>query len=344
MPFPLKVSENGGKVSLGKISMEQVFLNIAGRVLLFILLGGNWIFPQGDYMKGLSFFKQKEYRQAIDEFEPLVKKYPDYESGHRILGLSYLQLREYEHAISELQQALQLKQTAVETYLGLAQAYYNLHRFEEAISILIQAFPYTQSPKDRYDLLRLRGSASYNHQQYEKAASDFEKAAEIHRITPQDLLQLGLAHYHLNNLELAERYLQLVLEYDSEQDEAIRFLSMMSYQKGIQQIENGHYREATQTISIYTAKFPENAEAWFNLGLAYLFSGNLVEAEKAFLQNISLKSQNRGKSFNRLGYICEKTNQYKRALDYYKKAYELTGTSENKLSVDRIKLRLEQGS
>ena len=34
MPFPLKVSENGGKVSLGKISMEQVFLNIAGRVLL----------------------------------------------------------------------------------------------------------------------------------------------------------------------------------------------------------------------------------------------------------------------------------------------------------------------
>ncbi len=309
-------------------------------VLLFAFLGAGWGLAQGDYRKGLSYFKQGQYRQAIDEFEPLVSEHPDYESGHRILGLSYLKLKQYERAISELRAALRLKQDAVETYLGLAQAYYNSRRFREVIPTLNQAVPHAKSPRTRYDLLRLRGSAAYNLHQYERAVSDLEKAGEIQRGSTSDLLQLGLAHYYLQNLEPAERHLRQVLNRDPDQAEAGRFLLIIGYQKGIRHIEDGLYAEAAQAISPYTAKFPEDAEAWFNLGLAHLFTENLKAAEQAFLKNTELTPEGSGKSFDRLGYIYEKKSQYERALKHYQKAAELTGSSEAQSSVDRIRRRL----
>lgn len=323
--------------------MGKAFFRVPAVVVLFSFLVGSWGLAQSDYRKGLSYFKQGQYRQAIDEFEQLAKEYPDYESGHRILGLSYLYLKQYELAISELQAALLLKQDAVETYLGLAQAYYNSRRFQEVIPTLNQAESHAKSPRTRYDLLRLRGSAAYNLKQYEQAVEDLEKAIKIQRATASDLLQLGLAHYYLENLDPAKRYLSQVLNYDSDQAEASRFLLIIGYQKGIQYIEDGHYSEAAEAISTYTVEFPEDGEAWFNLGLAYLFAENLEAAENAFLRNTLIKSKNNGESFDRLGYIYEKTNQYKKALEHYQKAADLTGNIEARSSVDRIRRRLAQG-
>ena len=309
---------------------------------LAILLGAGSGLAQGDYRKGLSHFKQGQYQEAIDEFEPLVKEHPTYESGHRILGLSYLRLKQYEKAISELRTALRLKQDAVETYLGLAQAYYNSRRFREVIPTLNQAVPYAKSPRSRNDLLRMRGSAAYNLAQYELAASDLQEASRIQKGSPSELLQLGLARYHLKRLEPAEQALRQVLTSDPNHAEANRFLLMIGYQKGVGMIEEGLYSEAAEAIFAYTERFPEDAQAWFNLGLAYLFADNLEAAKAAFLREVGLKSDSSGESFDRLGYIYEKTKEYQKALEHYQKAAELTGSNEARASVDRIKRRLGQ--
>ena len=309
---------------------------------LAILLGAGSGLAQGDYRKGLSHFKQGQYREAIDEFEPLVKEHPNYESGHRILGLSCLHLKQYEKAISELRTALRLKQDAVETYLGLGQAYYNSRRFREVIPTLNQAVPYAKSPRSRHDLLRMRGSAAYNLAQYELAVSDLQEASRIQKGSPSELLQLGLAHYHLQRLEPAEQALRQVLTYDPNHAEANRFLHMISYQKGVRMIEEGLYSEAAEAIFAYTERFPEDAQAWFNLGLAHLFADNLEAAKAAFLREVRLRPDSSGESFDRLGYIYEKTKEYQKALEHYQKAAELTGSSEARASVDRIKRRLRQ--
>ena len=314
---------------------------------LAILLGAGSGLAQGDYRKGLSHFKQGHYREAIDEFEPLVKEHPDYESGHRILGLSHLRLKQYEKAISELRAALRLKQDAVETYLGLAQAYYNSRRFREVIPTLNQAVPYAKSPRSRHDLLRMRGSAAYNLKQYAVTVSDLEEAIKIQRGSTTDLIQLGLAYYQLEQLEPAEQALSQVLALEPDQAEANLYLLRISYQHGIGLIEHQRYGEAAEAISAYTEQFPDDVEtsfteAWFNLGLAYLFADNLNAAKAAFLRDVRLRSDSSGESFDRLGFIYEKTREYKKALEHYKKAAELTGSSEARASVDRIKRRLRQ--
>ncbi len=315
--------------------------------LLAILLGAGSGLAQGDYRKGLSHFKQGQYRKAIDEFEPLVKEHPGYESGHRILGLSYLHLKQYEKAISELRAALRLKQDAVETYLGLAQAYYNSSRFGEVIPTLNQAVPYAKSPRNRHDLLRIRGSAAFNLKQYAVSISDLKEAIKIQRGSTADLIQLGLAHYQLKQLEPAEQALRQVLALEPDQAEANLYLSRISYQNGIALIEDQRYGEAAEAISAYTQRFPDDVEtlfteAWFNLGLAYLFADNLKAAKAAFLRDVGLRPASSGESFDRLGFIYEKTKEYQKALEHYQKAAELTGSSEARASVDRIKRRLRR--
>ena len=309
---------------------------------LAILLGGSSGLAQGDYRKGLSHFKQGQYQEAIQEFEPLVKEHQDYESGHRILGLSYLHLKQYEKAISELRAALRLKQDAVETYLGLAQAYFSSRRFREVIPTLNQAVPYAKSPRSRRDLLRMRGSAAYNLARYELAVSDLQEASRIQKGNASEFLQLGLAHYQLKQLEPAEQALRQVLNYDPDHAQANRFVLTIGYEKGVGMIEEGLYSEAADAIVAYTEQFPEDGEAWFNLGLAYLFAGNLEAARAAFLRDVGLRPDSSAESSDRLGYIYEKKKEYEKALEHYQKAAELTGSGEARSSVDRIKRRLKQ--
>ncbi len=54
----------------------------------------------------------------------------------------------------------------------------------------------------------------------------------------------------------------------------------------------------------WTRKEKNNAEAWFELGLAYEHLNNLIEAEKAYRQSIKLDSQNTD-ALLRLGFIAK---------------------------------------
>ncbi len=80
---------------------------------------------EGDYQKGLSYYKQGQYQKTIEEFEKIVEAYPDYESGHRILGDSYLKIKAYDKAIEAFQKALELKGDNYVTHYGLALSFFN---------------------------------------------------------------------------------------------------------------------------------------------------------------------------------------------------------------------------
>jgi len=62
----------------GKIALVMVFLANCKMVFL--------VAQEGDYQKGLSYYKQQQYQKAIEEFEKIVETHSDYEGGFRILG------------------------------------------------------------------------------------------------------------------------------------------------------------------------------------------------------------------------------------------------------------------
>lgn len=299
------------------------------------------LLAQGDYQKGVSYYRQGEFAKVIAEFEPIVKEQPEYEFGHRILGLSYLKTKQYEKAIVAFQNALRLKNDNFSTYTGLALAYFNSRRFGEVLPTLEKAEAYAKTPQDQYQLHHIRGAAAYQRQEWARAAASLEKAVSLRPGNADDILQLGIALFQLGRYDQARPYLEQAAALRPE-GEAGRFLRQLQYRRGVDLIEKGRYQGAADLLSDYVESNPGDPQAWFNLGLAYLFTENLAASREAFQRTVRLEPGN-GAAWQRLGYIHEKQKRYSEALEAYQMAFELTSKPESKEGVDRIRKRLSQG-
>ena len=314
------------------------------RALAIVLLAGtisSLMAQEGDYQKGLSYYKQGQYQKTIEEFEKIVEAHPDYESGHRILGDSYLKIKNYNRAIGAFQKALELKNDNYVTHYGLALSYFNKGSYQEAIAALNEGEKYARSPRDQYQIYRTRGSSYYNVNDFERATADLQKAISIQRGNASDVLQLGISYYRLGNYAEADKYLQQALVLDPQASGAKRYLSRLRFQGAIDAIEAKNYTQAVALLEDYVKDNPEDGEARFNLGLAQLFAQNLDAAEREFLKCVELIPQN-WEVYDRLGYLYERKKQYDKALQNYRTAHNLHQDPQVKKSVDRIQERIRR--
>ena len=312
------------------------------RVLAIVLLAGtipSLMAQEGDYQKGLSYYKQGQYQKTIDEFEKIVEAHPDYESGHRILGDSYLKIKNYDKAIEAFQSALELKNDNYVTHYGLALSYFNKGSYREAIATLNKGEKYARSPRDQYQIYRTRGSSYYNANDFERATADLQRAISIQRGNASDVLQLGISYYRLGNYAEADKYLQQALVLDPQASGAKRYLSRLQFQGAIDAIEAKNYTQAVALLDDYVKENPEDGEGRFNLGLAQLFAQNLDAAEREFLKCVELMPQN-WEVYDRLGYLYERKQQYEKALQNYRTAHNLHQDPQVQKSVDRIQERI----
>ena len=308
---------------------------------LALLLGTGLLWGQGDFGKGISFYKQGQYDKAIAEFEAIVEEHSDYESGHRILGISYLRTNRAEKAIESFKKALELKDDVYASHQGLGIAYYNTGNFQEAVAALEKAESYAKSPADRYQLHHTRGSAYFNLAMYDRAISDLERAVSIRRGQFDDVLQLGLAYYREKSYALAENFLKQAVGLDPNSAEARNHLSRIVYYRGVAALEQGNYSEAITILGEYLKEQPEDRDGWFNLGIAHLFSEHRLAAQEAFLKSKEIDPDH-WETYNRLGYIYEMDGQYPEALEHYKKAHSLSQDGEIQASVERIQERIRR--
>ncbi len=296
---------------------------------------------EGDYQKGLSYYKQGQYLKTIQEFEQIVKEHPDYESGHRILGDSYLKIKNYEKATEAFQNALRLKSDNFVSYYGLALAYYNSGRYRDVIPTLLKGENYAQSPREQYQIYHTRGSSYYNVNDFEQAISDLLKAISIQGGHPDDALQLGISYYRVGNDSEAEKYLQRALALDRDASAARHFLSRLHYEEGVDAIEAQRFAEAAVLLGDYVSENPEDGEARFNLGLAQLFAENLEVAEREFLESARLIPEN-WEVYDRLGYVYEKQEKYDKALQNYQTAHDIHQDPQIQESLERVQERIRR--
>jgi len=315
------------------------------RVCACVLIFCWWAIPaaaqEGDFQKGLSYYKQKQYQRAIEEFEKIVQQIPDYESGHRILGDCYLQTREYDKAVESFREALRLKNENYVSYYGLALAYFNSQRFGEALETLDEGEKYARSPRDRYQLYKTRGSTQYNLERFDRAISDLEKAISIQRGNPAELVQLGIAYFRTGRYSKAAQVLEQAVALDPGSPSAAEYLGRIRYREGLDLLEEGTYDEAASLLRGYVRDHTQDGVARFNLGLALLFAGDLEGAEKEFRQCTLLRPDH-WQAFQRLGYIHEKQRSYQKALDSYRRAQSLQPSVEGEENVERVEERIRR--
>lgn len=298
----------------------------------------------GDFQRGISFYRQGQYAKAAAEFEQLVAANAKYEDGWRILGDCYLKLKRYPDATTAFQKALQLDNNQFASNYGLALAYYNSEKYRDAISTLGRAERLARTPKDQYQVYRTRGAAYFNLQAFTEAAADLAKANSIQRANYQDSLQLGIAYYNTGKVDDAEKFLRQALALNAGSVEAKKYLGQMGYARAINAIEKRDFAQATSLLREHLADHPQDGDAWFNLGLARLFSNDLKGAEEAFQQSIKNEPDN-WQAHDRLGYIYEKNKNYPKALQHYQKASAQSPQAKNSVAriQERIRRQQQQG-
>ncbi len=308
-------------------------------VLVVLLALVSALIAEGDFQRGISFYRQGQYAKAAAEFEQLVAANAKYEDGWRILGDCYLRLKKYSEATNAFQKALQLDNNQFASNYGLALAYYNSERYRDAIATLARAERLARTPKDQYQIYRTRGSAYFNLQAFDDAAADLAKANSIQRANYQDSLQLGIAYYNTGKVEEADKFLRQALALNGSSTEAKKYLAQMGYARAINAIERKDFAQATSLLRAHLAEHPQDGDAWFNLGLARLFSNDMKGAEEAFQQSIKNEPDN-WRAHDRLGYIYEKNKEYQKALQHYQKASAQSPQAKN--SVARVQERIRR--
>lgn len=313
-------------------------------LLMVILLAGP-LWGQGDFQKGISYYKQGQYAKAASEFEQLVVASPDYEAGFRVLGDCYLKLKDYEKAARSFRRAVELEVDNFVSHYGLAVAEFNLGQFENVVATLLRAERRARSPRERYQLYETRGSAYYKLKRFDEAVRDLSRANSIQRAEYRVVFKLGVAHLQLGNQDDALRFLQQAKALRPDSQEASQFLSRLKYYSAVEAITNRRYSEAIPALKDFLQENPEDGEAWFNLGLAHLFNQELNPAEEAFKRTAEILPETWEKAweiYNRLGYIYEMTERYDDSLKSYRKALELHSDAAIRESVERIQERLRR--
>lgn len=86
------------------------------------------------YGTGMGHLKQQNYKDAIDSFNTVLEKNPEYPRAHTQLGIAYYKTEMYEQAISELQTAKKLRNRDKRARLFLGMAYLRHGKIDDTIN------------------------------------------------------------------------------------------------------------------------------------------------------------------------------------------------------------------
>jgi len=219
-----------------------------------------------------------QFERATEAYQTLTSLAPDYARVHYNLGAVFTNRERHAEAAAEYEQAARLEDSPG-NHMALAEAYAQIGKDElavqeatKAVQIAEKGGPYVQEKPG--DMHMRRGRLHYDQEQFEKAAANYQKVAEL---KPKH----KLAHFHLGNcyrkmgeLQQAIDEYEIALELDPNDGRIYTNLGAVYFDLGQWDQAIGHYESALEKNS-------NDAYAHFNLGLAYLNMGQTEPARKA---------------------------------------------------------------
>lgn len=230
----------------------------------------------------------------------------------------------------------------------LARSYNQNEEFQLAIPLL---FDVIREKKDYRDAWILLGYAYLSTQEYQEAVEALTEARKLDPQKAETLFFLGLSYFGLGDLEQAAANLELaksngyqpVIQVDQKLAEV--YLQLQQYEKAAENYEDvlslnnedvnyfikpmwiyidrlNEPKKAVTLANIALTAHPDNAMSYNLLGWAKISTGELYEA-KQYLDKAASIDPNLDAVYLNFGKLYEKREDYRTALAFYKKAYQL---------------------
>ena len=85
-------------------------------------------------IKGIRYYKNNDYENAIREFKKVIDLHPDYKEAHSILGNAYFRNKMYEDAAVAYARVKEIDPTDITAYENMGVIYANLGEYKEAVN------------------------------------------------------------------------------------------------------------------------------------------------------------------------------------------------------------------
>ncbi|MBN1686003.1 MAG: tetratricopeptide repeat protein [Spirochaetales bacterium] len=194
------------------------------------------------------------------------------------LGNAYFELEKYSLAVTAYLNALALDDTLPQAGYNLARVYIESGDYKQGLAALSELLK--QDPGNSLVLSTI-GWTHYLSAEYEEALGVFD---EILQRTPTDrrgLYNAAVLALKLDRKEDALGYFQRLYSETAEAETLYRIAALY--------VDLERWEEAVEALTEYLAKNPDDADAYYDLGIAYAAERYYGKALDAFQAGIELK-------------------------------------------------------
>ncbi len=168
---------------------------------------------------GQLYYSQKKYKNAIEQFEKILKLEPDNPDVLYLLGSLYLEIDDQRKAIEMLKESIRIKPNHDGSLNTLGYIYAeNNQNLEEAESLVLLALK--ENPNNGAYLDSL-GWVYFKRGKYNEALDAFEQANKVMK-DPVIYEHMGDVYYQLNQFEKAIEHWQMSLDLLPDQKSVIQ--------------------------------------------------------------------------------------------------------------------------
>ncbi|XP_072180710.1 dnaJ homolog subfamily C member 7-like [Diadema setosum] len=290
--------------------------------------------------EGNTFYKKKEYHQAIKLYSEAIKIFPTCASFYTNRAAAYMMLDKYAEALQDAQHSVKLDDQLVKGHLREAKCQLALGSVEAAIRALQRVTEIEPTNKQAQSEMRAAkivqihdaaGDKAFNAGDYRKVVFDMERAIDHSPACVRFKVRRAEALLKLRRFSEAQEAVNAVLVKDPRDPDAlyVRGLSLY-YQDNIDKAQQ-HFQHVLRLSPDYTKaklafKKCKQMKAKKDEGNSLFKEGKLREAYDAYTEALSIDPHNvytNAKLYCNRAVVCSKLNKLEEAVEDCNKAIEL---------------------
>ncbi len=265
------------------------------------------------YQNARDLIHKKEYLQAIDQLNEILKIFPNELNSIYLLIDCYIKINKPYEALENTHRALSFKRDDKKLLLLEIRLNEFLERDSEAIFLLRK---FVKRFSDINALKRLSNLLAYQ-EKLEEADDVIKEFFESNE--EYGLLYKGVRHLQASRFRKAENAFKKILIEDENNIDALRFMGILAFKSGNHDIAEAMFTKALHVDPTYTL-------VWANLAQVFSVTGQLDKAKKSFKNILNMEPKN-GLIWAEYGTVLTKLARYSEGKDAYLKALEFKPNS-----------------
>ena len=265
------------------------------------------------YQNARDLIHKKEYLQAIDQLNEILKIFPNELNSIYLLIDCFIKTNKPNEALENTYKALSFKKDDKKLLLLEIRLNEFLERDSEAIFLLKE---FVKKFSDVNALKRLSNLLAHQDKldEADNVIKEFFESNEEY-----GLLYKGVRHLQASRFRKAENAFKKILVEDENNIDALRFMGILAFKSGNHDIAEAMFTRALQVDPTYTL-------VWANLAQVFSVTGQLDKAKKSFKNILNMEPKN-GLIWAEYGTVLTKLARYSDGKDAYLKALKFKPNS-----------------